>query len=131
MKKIILAAVASLSLLEACHKDRAIEPGLTGKWELRSSGGGFTGYYKNYNPGNGNILQFTTSNTYKQYEKFKLTNQGSYTIKKIPPVSGAVEVDSIYFSTGWADQIQVNRTKLILGTGIADGIVSQYEKIGQ
>jgi hypothetical protein len=131
MKKIAVIILLFIVFV-ACHKDSPVLPGLMGKWELRTTSGGFAGGTQNYPKGNGNILQFTSTTAYKRYEANKLTSEGTYEIKKGIIIYSNEKVDSIYFDQhNWGDVINVQGTKLTIGTGYADGIVSGYEKISQ
>src|SRR4051812_47448124 len=126
MRKIITIIVL-FTVLVACRKQDPVLPGLIGKWELRTTSGGFAGGTQNYPKGNGKILQFASTTAYKRYEANKLASEGTYQIKKNILIYGNQRVDSVYFDQhNWGDVISVQGTKLTIGTGYADGIVTSY-----
>ncbi|MBS1525729.1 MAG: hypothetical protein JST19_08775 [Bacteroidetes bacterium] len=82
MKKFISILFIVLGAF-ACKKG-GISPsgGLYGKWELHKTYGGFIQQPDSvYQPGNGNILQFSSDGTYKRYTDGTLSAQGVYSIR--------------------------------------------------
>ncbi|HEY0750430.1 MAG TPA: hypothetical protein VGD26_04715, partial [Chitinophagaceae bacterium] len=61
MRNILLIAFAAITI-SACKKDKLSEvhDSIQGRWELRSSSGGFVGPMS-YEAGNGNIVKFTST----------------------------------------------------------------------
>ena len=53
--------------------------GLTNKWEIRKSVGGFAGMIS-YQPGNGNILEFK-GNSFTQYDQGNVFQSGTYNLQ--------------------------------------------------
>ncbi|HEV8269662.1 MAG TPA: hypothetical protein VGQ04_00075 [Chitinophagaceae bacterium] len=68
-------------LFNSCRKEMTIEDKLSGKWELRTSGNGWTGATTTYSPGNGNIEEFTET-TYTRYSNGQIDETGTYAIVK-------------------------------------------------
>jgi len=75
-----LLSFAIISLALSCKKDVPISDSLTGTWELRQDGGGWSAII-NHKPGNDTLVIFTGT-TYSFYNKSKLVRSGPYTVKK-------------------------------------------------
>ena len=128
--KTVLLIVAVCFCMLACKKDKAVSPGLFGKWELRRMYGGFGYRDSTYAPGNGNIYQFNRDSTYKHLENGSLTEAGFFHIKKNGFRVGDSEFsDVILFNNGDGSPITLKDNKLTLGTTVTDGIAADYEKI--
>jgi hypothetical protein len=76
-----LCGLIILLFILGCKKsDPDIVPDPVGKWEAsRDVGGEYQGTV--FNPGNGNIFEFTRD-SFRKYENGQLTDSGSYTIFK-------------------------------------------------
>jgi hypothetical protein len=53
------------------------------KWEIRKSVGGIAGMI-NYQPGNGNILEFKSDNSFIHYENGNIFQSGTYDLQSTP-----------------------------------------------
>jgi len=111
----------------ACKKS-GITPGLFGKWELRRSHGGFAYSDSTYKAGNGNIFQFSSDSTYKQFSNNALTAQGKFHIVKLV-YGGSTSAGIVFDDSGNPEQFTFGGTTFALGTTFADGMVSDYQKI--
>lgn len=88
---IILSGFVALTLATtSCKRDNGLacdisesinkdSTSIVGTWELRSAGNGWTGT-QSYADCNGNRLVFKADGTYRQYEAWALTRQGTYQI---------------------------------------------------
>ena len=130
MKKFCLILILAGLSLASCKKEAKIAPGLFGKWELRSQGGGFTGASTTYKAGNGNILQFNSESTYKKYNKGELIGQGAFHIGKVAPYGDLST--AIYFDNSqYGDYFTINGTHITLGTVANDGTATDYQNLHQ
>ncbi|MFB9844194.1 hypothetical protein [Mucilaginibacter ginsenosidivorans] len=127
MRKLLVSLALTTVIFTSCKKTE-ISPGLIGKWELRHASGGW-GHDSTYVAGNGNIYQFNPDSTYKLYDNGALTSSGRFHIRKgnnfqVP------SLNTIYFdNSAYGDVIEINATKLTIGTTIADGVAYEYVKI--
>ena len=129
MKKAFLLVV--VCCLMACEKGSSVSPGLFGKWELRRNYGGLAGFDSVYKAGNGHILQFNSDSTYKRFEANKLVTTGIFHIKHYNnPSENSISEYAIFFdNTTYGEAFNMNGTTITIGTTIADGIASDYQKI--
>jgi hypothetical protein len=83
----IICLGAFISCLTGCSKNNAdpVSHSLTGSWELRQAGAGMTPEMQ-YQPGNGNIIQFTATG-YAYYANGQLIKSGTYTVVSDPGVA--------------------------------------------
>jgi len=127
MKGVLFTTIILVFIFSACKKTELV-PGLIGRWELRYQSGGW-GYDSTYVAGNGNIYQFNRDSTYKRYDKGALAAAGRFHIRHENSYQ-MQSVNSIFFDNDvTGDPISVQGTKLIMGTSVADGITSNYQKI--
>ncbi|HTI59263.1 hypothetical protein [Mucilaginibacter sp.] len=82
MKRILpfLLSIALAFGFFGCKKDIPVSDSLTGTWELRKDGGGWSAIV-DHKPGNDTLMIFTGTN-YSFYNKNKLVRSGAYTVKK-------------------------------------------------
>lgn len=84
MKKIALLLIVGVATLTCCKKAKdapsASEIGLASKWELRKMVGGIWGTL-NYQPGNGQILEFKSDNSFAYSEKDTIYQSGTYDLQ--------------------------------------------------
>ncbi|MGZ3778256.1 MAG: hypothetical protein ACXVIY_11010 [Mucilaginibacter sp.] len=126
MKRVLLL-VTIICALTACKKT-GITPGLFGKWELRRTYGGFSYSDSSYKAGNGHIFQFSRDSTYKQFSNNTVTAQGKFHIVKL--VYGGSTSSGIAFDNSEnPEPFTFGGTTFTLGTTLADGIASDYQKI--
>lgn len=64
----------------SCKKGSKDYNNLASKWEIRQAVGGLMGTI-NYQPGNGNILEFKSDNSFASYVKDSIVWSGSYNLK--------------------------------------------------
>jgi hypothetical protein len=127
MKKILLLIVIT-SGLAACKKGQVEQPsGLTGKWELRETLGGFKD--STYAAGNGTILQFNSNNTYKHFTKGIQDDQGTYQYKKAGITFSGYKYDELILNYTYGQPVTLNGNKLSIGTAVADGPQSNFIKV--
>ena len=126
MKKVFLLIFVAATLF-ACKKERIVSKGYIGTFELRARYGGLAGINEKYDPGNGNIFQFNTDSTFKSYTDRKLTNQGTFSIRKDSRTTN----NRIYFSYDpqYGHDIALNKDTLTLGTAVTDNIATVYVRI--
>ena len=116
-----------------CKKETAmLASNLQGTWELVSSDGAWMGY-RDYNPGNGNTLQFN-GNKYSQTMKTMDTAyhfSGTFTVYKGKPCDSAKEQTLIKMNSDDANSISQYDGNLTISTTecILDGGSSTYRKI--
>ncbi|MBA4166374.1 MAG: hypothetical protein H0X41_02295 [Chitinophagaceae bacterium] len=128
-----------IGLYSSCTKSHPaadVRSALLGEWELtRTYGGGIAGEV-HYMPGNGNSLQFTSSQ-YKFYKSFQLYGSGDYILSKDTIYQTPSSDSSVY---NVIDKIIMNPTNpqyhyilvtdstLILdySTSASDGLESVY-----
>jgi len=128
MKKIYLILLLAGCWIASCKKEAKVSPGLFGKWELRSRGGGIAGISTTYKAGNGNILQFNSDSTYKKYQNGQVTGEGPFHIGKVTPYGDLST--AIYFDNSqYGDYFTINGIHITLGTVANDGIAADYQKI--
>jgi hypothetical protein len=136
MKRIILIILVSLSFA-ACKKSN-VSPSaaIVGEWELRNvSGGDFLGNGPAYvppvyKPGNGNIYDFTSSNTYKHFTNGKQDEQGTYQVKILGTEPDGTKDSALYLDNDTGGQaLNITGSQLSLGSSAADGLVLTYQKI--
>ena len=83
MKRLNLLLIAVLvAAITGCKKEKPIpvSDSLTGTWELRQDGGGWTPIVQ-HKAGNDTLAVFT-ANTYSFYNKGKLFKSGTYAVRK-------------------------------------------------
>lgn len=82
MKRILpfLLSIALAFGFSGCKKDIPVSGSLTGTWELRQDGGGWSAIV-DHKPGNDTLMIFTGT-TYSFYTKNKLVRSGAYTVRK-------------------------------------------------
>jgi len=82
--KRILPFILSLVIVSGtfgCKKDVPLSDSLTGTWELRIDVNGMTGQPTYHKTGNNTLMKFTADH-YEFYQKNKLTQSGTYQIKR-------------------------------------------------
>jgi hypothetical protein len=127
MKSILFIFIGACFFL-ACKKSATITPVPVGKWELRHQLGGW-GYDSTYVAGNGNIYEFRSNSTFKKYDKGTLLDQGTFRIQTNNNPS-ANSVNIILFNSDVSGQpFSMSGITMTIGTSIADGITSEYQKI--
>ena len=131
MRSVVLMIIAIVICAWGCKKGNSVSPTLFGKWELRHSYGGLAGFDSVYKAGNGNILQFNSDSTYKRYEAKKLVSSGVFHIKRYNnPTQNTISEYMIFFgNTTYGDAFYMKGTTITIGTTVADGIASDYQKI--
>jgi hypothetical protein len=131
MRSLLTITAVLLLGITACNKGEPVTPGLFGKWELRRQSGGLLGLDTTYKVGNGTMYQFKSDSTYLYYVKHQLTSRGTFRIKALN-VPGINSVTRIYFDhdTAYGEPFVYTGTTIIIGTSAADGIESEYDKIG-
>jgi hypothetical protein len=84
MKKVLLFGV--LLAMLSCKKDKqvAVSDGLIGSWEFRGVACFCAPGINTLStgPGNGNLLDFYSNNTYKRFQKTQLVKNGTYLVVK-------------------------------------------------
>ena len=81
MKRYVLLVLA-VSMILSCKKHGVSPINIVGKWELaRRYGGNIYPSDTTYKAGNGNILQFNSDSSYKQYTNGTLTVSGTFHIQ--------------------------------------------------
>jgi len=128
MKKALLFAVAIICLA-SCTKDGIVSPGFFGKYELRASYGGLTGFSETYEPGNGNVFQFNSDSTYVHYSGSKSQDSGKFRIK-ITGTEGDAKFGTISLTDlDYQQAFRIKGDTITIGTTITDGIASDFVKI--
>ncbi|MDQ3292186.1 MAG: hypothetical protein M3Q05_12945 [Bacteroidota bacterium] len=130
-KLILLLVLLNLTCILGCRKEK-IDNTLTGRWELRSTAGGYNMPHT-YTPGNGTILKFEDDKYYR-YSNGQLVKSGTYTLVEGRSFDNRRMNQIIYdgdtsFPTKF---LEIRKGKLIiyLGAHISlDGAVVQYEKL--
>ncbi|MCR8561259.1 hypothetical protein KXD93_26640 [Mucilaginibacter sp. BJC16-A38] len=134
MKRIAFVLFVAL-IAAGCRKDKIIKKttpatstALFAKWELWYQDGGLQpGIY--FAPGSGNIVQFNADSTYVFYQKAVVIKQGTFHIQENAYSLGAGKVAYIYFDhSTTSEPLQLKKDTLIIGTNIADGLLSIYLK---
>lgn len=120
---ILVAACA----ITACKKSN-VTPGLAGRWELHRTSGGWVAD-SIYTAGNGNILQFYGNNTYKKFTASHLSTQGTFHITGDISNSGSGGAMIYFGSDTYGTPVMLHGSTLTLGTSVADGVQSDYQKI--
>ena len=132
MRNILLIAFAAITF-SACKKDRLIEvhDSIQGRWELRSSTGGFVGPM-NYAPGNGKIVKFTSSH-FMYYKMDSLLSETPYTISVTTNPQNDRRAGKITDATGYSFFVEPTAGKLHLyhGAIASDGVVLTYTRLNQ
>ena|ERR1700743_151712 len=126
MKKYFFILFVLLVAL-GCKKDK-VKPtatGIVGNWELRRQTGGFIPF-TDLAPGNGTALQFNADSTFLQYQTFKLTNQGVYSVVENTASMTRMKYYILYFNHKPYNVMDLRGDTLIIGTSITDGIASTY-----
>jgi hypothetical protein len=128
MKKIILMMMVAAGLA-ACKNGQQVAPSsvLTGKWELRETLGGFKD--SSYAAGNGTIYQFNSNNTFKHFTNGTQDDQGTYAYKKDGVTFSGYKYDALILNNAPGQIVDLNGDKLSIGTAIADGPQSNFQKI--
>ena len=131
MRSAILIIIIIVICSAGCKKGNSVSPTLFGKWELRHSYGGLAGFDSVYKAGNGNILQFNSDSTYKRFESKRLTATGVFHIKRYNnPTENPISTYMIFFdNTTYGDAFDMKGTTITIGTTVADGIASDFQKI--
>ena len=76
----LLFIAVSVVAVSGCKKELLVSDALTGTWELRQDGGGWSPVV-NHKAGNDTLAVFTSTN-YSFYQKGNLFKSGTYTIRK-------------------------------------------------
>jgi hypothetical protein len=129
MKRTLMIVVL-VTGLAACKKSQVAPPppsAIIGKWELRETMGGFKDSI--YAAGNGTILQFNSSNTYKHFTNGIQDDQGTYQYKKDGITFSGYKYDALILNYTYSQPVTLNRNKLSIGTTVADGPQSYFVKI--
>jgi hypothetical protein len=101
---------------------------LFAKWELRYQNGGLMPQ-KAFAPGNGNIIQFNADSTYKFYQGFSVTGQGTFHIIEKSFTTVPEKLNFIYYDhSSIGDLIALKNDTLTIGSSAADGLSSIYIK---
>lgn len=125
--------VVMILTIAGCKKETGrLTSNLQGTWELVSSDGAWIGH-RDYNPGNGNTLQFS-GNKYSQTMKTTDTTyhfSGTFTVYKGKPCDSAKEQTLLKMNSDDASSFSLYDAKLTIGTTecILDGGSSTYRKI--
>lgn len=85
MKKAVLLLFVAATF-SCCKKEKglsAAKNSLVDKWGVRQSSGGLAGTIV-YPPGNGNILEFKSDNSYAYYNKVDTVQTGTYSLQSAP-----------------------------------------------
>jgi hypothetical protein len=134
MKKLLLITIATLALA-ACKKGTAPtpSPNIIGKWELHERiGGNITPADSTYKPGNGNVYQFNSDSTYKQYVNGSLSSQGTFHVRnQNPNNANQTNYKVLYFDSdvNFSYLFGVNQNVLTLQPQIPDIGTQEYEKL--
>jgi hypothetical protein len=122
--------------LSSCKKNNdnnVTTSNLLGKWELERRYGGFIRPTDTtYKPGNGNILQFGSDSTFKQYVAGQLINSGTYQVLKGAKTPGnPAGFDRLNFDhdTTDASLIHIADNLLTIQPLIPDEGTTQYRKL--
>lgn len=126
MKRILPAILIVISFA-ACKKT-AVNPGLFGRWELTRMYGGLSYRDSVYTKGNGNIYQFNRDSTYKKYDSGALTSQGRFHIRTDNGYHPQTTYVILFDSDTYGEPMSITGTTLTLGTSVADGFASDYQK---
>src|SRR3954469_6738721 len=120
-------------IIAGCQKQiTKLTSDVQGTWELVSSDGAWSGH-REYEPGNGNTINFS-GNNYSQKIKIRDTTyqySGTFTIYTAKPCDVANEQTLIKFNDNEISSFSLSNGKLTIGTTqcIADGGSSTYKKI--
>jgi hypothetical protein len=126
MKRFLLVVLVASSLA-ACKKN-GVTPSvnIVGKWELHErKGGNILPQDTTYQAGNGNIYQFNSDSSYKQFTNGALTASGTFQLYG----------NQLYFNNGaYIDQAfyytaSVSGNILTIRPWIADIATTMYDKI--
>lgn len=127
MKKVLILAAALALSAVACKKS-GMSPGIYGKWELRHQSGGW-GVDSTYKAGNGNVYLFARNNTYKKYENSILIAEGNFSVRQDNGAHPEASYVICFDNSAYGDPIGINGTTITIGTSVADGIESEYQKV--
>jgi len=127
----------TLAALVSCKKQRGEDTAaLVGNWELRKNQSGMTPTIT-YAPGNGNIIQFTTT-TYAFYSGGRLLQSGSYKLLKDTKDMAGECLDVNYYRLVYDNNLTTSKrlqltaaNKLVLLSGcfaLDSGVYLEYEK---
>src|SRR6476620_199460 len=132
--KLLISIFLLFILFTGCRKyngcsdsdDLAI---LKGKWELRSRMGGMAPG-GNYQPGNGNLINFSDS-TYEKWYNGQITVKGTYTISQGNNPETGTMMKKINYEGGFEEYFEFVNNQLVLYSGIiaADGTISKYARL--
>lgn len=133
MKTFLLIIVAAFCML-ACKKNdnMNISPNFFGKWEVsRRYGGNILPADSVFKPGNGNILQFNSDSTYKQYTRGVLSQQGIFHIRKNGYRMNQTNYNELFFDadTSFASLISLTDGVLIIRPLLPDIGTTEYKKV--
>ncbi len=131
--RVLTLIIISAFYLISCKKNNdTISSNLFGKWELQRRYGGFIWPQDStYKPGNGNILQFNSDSTYKQYVNGQFNNSGTYhVLKGNKNLMNPAGYDRLYFDhdTAFASLIHISDNILTIQPLIPDVSTTQYRK---
>jgi hypothetical protein len=119
-----------LFFLFGCKKEEpTFQDRLAGKWELRTTFGGWTGT-TSYPNGNGNRLEFTKK-TFSRYENGQLSESGTYDVIRDTAWYGPVGDRIIYNGRreGMITFFTLEGDKLSFSQKAMDGGGSEYQRI--
>lgn len=120
-----LLLVLAVGMILSCKKNGVSPVNITGKWELdRRYGGNIYPSDTTYQAGNGNILQFNSDGSYKQYTNGALVASGTF------HVSG----NQLYFNQNandntFYDVISISGNMLTIKPVMPDIATTVYDKI--
>jgi hypothetical protein len=124
MKRYILLVIAAAMIL-SCKKHSISPANIFGKWELaRRYGGNINPLDTTYKAGNGNILEFHSDSSFKQYDNGTLTLDGKF----------HMQGNQLYFIVSYADQplyetVSISGSQLTVKSPIPDVGTTVYDKI--
>ena len=135
MKVYFLAIIAFTTVgFYACEKQKSdpnIEQKIIGKWELKSSSGGFAGKTIPVEEGKSSVLAFKSKSTYQQIENGSVVKEGKYVLSEVKSIySGQLETAISFNET---DPISKEQRKYVLGLRndsllISDNYYDGYSK---
>ncbi len=126
----LIFLIAAVFCIASCKKGGVAPSGITGKWELRRSYGGFAYHDSVYPAGSGNMYQFNSNGTYSSFTQGQLTAHGKFVFKKDGIQWSGTTFDEILFDGNTDGQlVTLKDTVLTFGTTITDGIATDYVKI--
>lgn len=128
MKK-YLTIVVIIAAFSACKKNNVLLPGLTGKWELRHTYGGFLSHDSIYAAGNGHMYQFNRDSTYKKFDTGSQSAQGIYHIRHDNNYQMKAGFSILFDNATSGEPIAIYEGELTIGTSVADGVTYEYVKV--